>query len=271
MTRYLLFPLLSICLVGAARDEPEVVQAVPSGSINWTQHTLRVTGSGVPRTKLVNLSAVRLDAERAARAAVEVRLLEMVAALPLDGKRTGATALAESAAAATNMPRLLGGFHTVETRYFSDGGVDLVAEMSLDGAIVELLLRGNTDPKVSAFERLADAPVGKDTGAYTGLVVHGRGLGLAPVVAPTLKDVAGTTLYDGSRVGLVGLRTHGAVAYTKSLDAAMRDPRVGDHPKVMRLTRIDTAGHWVVDSEDSKNIKALDTALREGRVMVVID
>ena len=232
---------------------------------------MRVSGRGVPRTKLVNLSAVRLDAERAARAAVEVHLLDLVSALPLDGRRTGATALAESAAASDSMPRLLGGFRTVETRYFSDGGVDLVAEMSLDGAVVELLLRGNTDPKVSAFERLVDGQVGKDNGTYTGLVVHGRGLGLQPVLAPTLTDSAGVAFYDASRVGLVGLRTHGAVAYTQSLDAAMRDPRVGDRPKVMRLARIDAAGHWVVEGEDDKDIKALDTALREGRVIVVID
>ncbi len=232
---------------------------------------MRVTGSGVPRTKLVNLSAVRLDAERAARAAVEVRLLEMVAAIPLDGRRTGAMVLAESAAAARELPRLLGGFRTVETRYFSDGGVDLVAEMSLDGAVVELLLHGDTNVRVSAFERLADGQVDRDTGTYTGLVVHGRGLGIRPMLAPVLTDATGATLYDAALVGLVGLRTHGAVAYSKSLDAAMRDPRVGDRPKVMRLARIDAAGRWVVDGEDSKDIKALSAALREGRVMAVID
>ena len=270
MHRHYVLVLLG-CLLVAARNEADVIQTAPTGVINWTQRTMRVTGSGVPRSKLVNLSAVRLDAERAARAAAEVRLLDLVTALPLDANTTGATVLAQSAAAASKMPELLGNFRVVETRYFSDGGVDLVAEISADGAVAELLLRGRVDSTVSAFERLDDKTPGNTGGGFTGLVINGRGFKIPPVFSPTVIDDTGKTLYDAHNVSLVGLRTHGMVGYTHSLDAALRDARVGDRAKVARVLRVDGAGHLVIDHEESGDILGMDAALRDGRVIVVID
>jgi hypothetical protein len=249
----------------ATSDDADVVLTAPHGKINWSLRTLSATGSGPPSLKAPNVAVARLGAERAAKADAVRNLLEAVRLMGTSGKDTAAAMLDGAADAKGRIEKILADFKTLDTRYYADGGVDLVVEFPLDGPLARTLLALPDDGAT-------DEPVTAPT-EQTGLVINAKGIKAQPVLNPRIVDENGAELYTIGSVLREPLLKQGAAAYTKSLDGAIKDARVTDKPLIVRALRVADSGPGdiVLAAADAAKLAALKPVLALGKVVIVVD
>jgi len=249
--------------ISAQAEDANVAQTVGHGQINWTQKTVTATGSGAPSLKAANVAAARLGAERAAKLDAYRNVIEALRGVRLAGSQTAGAAMDGSPALKSKVEGTVQGFKVVDTKYYSDGGVDIVIQGPVDGVLADALGK----------EAGQGSIVGPAEDGTTGVVINARGLGLTPALAPRLLDDAGNAVYSASLVTAEALRRNGAAAYSKSLDQAGKDPRVGAKPAVFKATRLAEAGgaDLVLAGADVEKLRKLQGVLAEGRVIIVVD
>lgn len=244
-----------------AEEEP-VVEKLQHGEVNWTKKTVIATGSGAPDLKQPNVAAVRLNAERAALLNAYRNVLETLKGVKVTATMTGEQSLSD-AQVRTQVQGIIQGCKTVDTRYYSDGGVDVVIRCPLDGGLSTALAPVKEKKNV------------KEQGEkkFTGLVIDAVGLKAQPAIAPRVVDDSGNELYVREMVAPSVLRQTGAVAYAKTLDSAKKDTRVGANPLVIKASGIGTVPSDVIIPKDEAAKLAAENQyfLSEGRVVIATD
>lgn len=110
-----------------------------ASGLDWGRRAVLARGQGAPDLDAPSIAVARLGAERAARADALRRLLAAVEAAPVVGGGTAAERLQADAALRAKVEDALRSFAVVKSHYFSDGGVVLDVEVSLDRLPPELL------------------------------------------------------------------------------------------------------------------------------------
>jgi hypothetical protein len=261
--------LMSSPLASRAADDSDLVQTTARGRINWSMRVVSVTGSGPPSSKAPNVAVARLGAERAAKADAVRNLLEALRGLQVTGASTPATLLEKIPDLKGRLEAVARGFKALDTRYYADGGVDLVVELPLDGPLAEALM-GTAG---AASEAAASAGAGPSAQENTGVVVNAKGLKALPALAPRLLDEAGSEVYGPARVAKDMLRQYGTAGYSRSMDAALKDNRVADKPLIVRATRVadGASTDLVLQAADAAKVAAMANLLAQGRVIIVLD
>lgn len=246
----------------AMAEEELVVEKLQHGEVNWTKKTVLATGSGAPDLKQPNVAAVRLNAERAALLNAYRNVLETLKGVKITASQTGEQTLGD-AQVRTQVQGIIQGCKTVDTRYFSDGGVDVVIRCPLDGGLSTVL--------APVKERKAVNEKGEKK--YTGLVIDAVGTKAQPAIAPRVVDDAGTEVYSREVVTPNVLRSSGAAVYTRTLDQARKDPRAGANPLVLKATGVGAVASDVVISKDDAAKLAAENCsfLAEGHVVIATD
>jgi hypothetical protein len=244
-----------------AEEEP-VVEKLQHGEVNWTKKTVIATGSGAPDLKQPNVAAVRLNAERAAQLSAYRNVLETLKGVKITATTTGESGLAD-AQIRTQVQGIIAGCKTVDTRYYSDGGVDVVIRCPLDGGLSTTIAPVKEKKTVSE----------KGEKKHTGLIIDAVGLKATPAISPRVLDDSGNELYVREMVAPTVLRQNGAVAYTRSVDTAKRDARVGNNPLVIKASGIGSVPSDVVVPKDEAAKLAAENQyfLAEGRVVIATD
>lgn len=134
---FLVIMLLAPPLIGAQ----EVVESLPQGVINWTQGVVTAKGSGAPPTGITIPSQARLMAERAAKADALRNLLEAVKGVRVDSETTVASFTTRSDRVLTRVSGIVIGARVVETRYLSDGAVEVTVAVNLTGELLAVMLQ----------------------------------------------------------------------------------------------------------------------------------
>src|SRR5689334_16175724 len=129
---------LALVSVQAFADDEPVVEKLQHGEINWTKKTVMATGSGAPDLKQPNVAAVRLNAERAAQLNAYRNVLETLKGVKVTAGVLGEQSL-NDVQVKTQVQGIIQGCKTVDTRYYSDGGVDVVIRCPLDGGLTTVL------------------------------------------------------------------------------------------------------------------------------------
>ena len=244
----------------AQGSEQSVVEKLKHGEINWTDKTVLATGSGAPDLKLPNVAAIRLNAERAAKINAYRNILETLKGLRISGKRRGRQALS-AAQVRTQVEGIVQGCKIVDTRYYSDGGVDVVLRCPLDGGLATSLapVQGSAAVKATSPSDL------------TGLILDATGLGVKPSLHPKVSDGDGRPIYAAAMVAPNALRAHGAVTYVRTVQAAKALPRLGKKPLVVKVARLGKSGaDLVVQTADVAALsKNSGDVFAKGRVVVV--
>lgn len=244
-----------------AGDEP-IVEKLEHGQVDWSAKTVIVTGSGAPNLKLENVAKVRLAAERAAQLDAYRKVLESLKGVRITATELGSAALSK-VQVRTQVQGLIRGCKTVDTRYYSDGAVDVVLKCPLDGGLAAVLAPG-TGKKAVPTDGEAK---------YSGLIVDATGVGAKPALAPRLTDEAGSELYVIDMVGPNHLRKRGMAGFTRSVDEAKKDARVGKNPLVVKATGVGEADTDILLSatDAAKLEKGNLGFLAEGRVVIATD
>lgn len=247
----------------AAGEETAVTEKLQHGEVNWTEKSVMATGSGAPDLKLPNVAAVRLNAERAAKLAAYRNVLEAIKGVRVTATTLGGEQLGQEQVK-TQVEGIVRGCKTVDTRYYSDYGVDVVVKCPLDGGLATVL----APPK--AFKTIDE---GAGEKKYTGLVVDAVGLKAKPAIAIRLVGPDGAEIYAQEMVKPAFLRKHGACAFTKTADAASKLERVGATPLVVKASGFGgSETDLKLSAEEADKLKGVNLAfLVEGRVVVATD
>jgi len=162
----------------------------------------------------------------------------------------------------TKVEGLVKNFDVVDTKYFSDGGVDVIVRMQLDGSLAEALIpdAGTKPPKQGAAN---------DT---TSLIIDARGLQLEPALAPRIVDEAGKELFSAATVQKDKMRESGVCGYATNLDAAKADKRAGAKPLIIKATKRagSSKSDIVLGATDAAQLQNAGY-LGEGRLVIVVD
>lgn len=259
---------LSVCgaLLGwsgpGTASESKIVEKLEHGQIDWTERVVLSTGSGAPDLKLSNVAQVRLAAEQAAKLDAYRKVLETLKGIRVTATSSGDALLSRTEVSA-QVQGIIRGCKTVDTRYYSDGGVDVVIRCPLDGGLAAALVPVETRKRLST--------TGNAT--HTGLIVDAVGTKVRPALSPRLVDADGKILYSPAVVGPNPFRNHGAAGYARTVDDARRDARVGDNPLVIRAVGLgDRPTDVQVSAEDATKLAHGNLSfLVEARVVIATD
>ena len=108
------------------------------------------------------------------------------------------------------------------------------------------------------------------------MIIDARGLNARPAMAPRILDQQGSAVYGPGKYSREYAVTNGVVGYSKTLEAAQKDPRVMGNPLILK--GISTAGANRTDITISNaDVSKLDGAnrsynvLQDCRVLILLD
>jgi len=248
----------------AAAADDSVIQVVGHGKINWSKKEVTATGSGAANLKDASVAQARLMAERAAKLDALRNILETIQGIQVSGSRN-ATDMMSNGEIKSRISGMAQGYKVVDTKYYSDGSVDVVISMPIDENLTNALVERPKKARKVSTEGAAGS---------SGLIVNARGLGLTPSMAPRIVDEAGKEVYGTEVVSDKGLKQGGIVGYAKQDDQAKE--RVGDKPLVVKALRLaDKSKTDVViangDADKLRDPNSNLSFLADGKVVILVD
>ncbi len=249
-------------------ESQPLVQVIGNGEINWGEQYVRAAGSGAPNPDAPNIAAARLGAERAAKADALRNILETLKGVRIDSQTLVVNAMTQNDVIRTQVQGIVRGAKVVNTRYLSDGAVEVTVEIPLTGPLTQTLL-----PPAS----LGTQSVPKTGDAvYTGVVLDSRGLSVRPAMAPKVFDEEGREVYGSAFVSPEWATKYGIVGYVKDLDSAKKNDRVTANPLVVKAVKVSGSGgsDLIIRNADAQGLKDMSKNLsfmEQCRVLVVVD
>lgn len=266
LTPALIAALLGWCLAIAPRAGAEVQTVAALGArVDWSKGEVRVTAA-VPAPKKSKAATLKASALSLAQGNLK-RLLGKLAA---DG---GTYAIPEGPA---EQAALVKRAQVLSAGPVAGGRYQVVLSLSLPKALAAAEgsaggmegaalapKRRFTDPdpaQVRTFPALepnveAALLTPPDAqGPFTGLIVDTRGLNLRNAMSPRLVDAALRDVYNGAHASVDYVEDVGVVGYMGSIAAALKNPRVGARPLVVRAVGTGDAHNTfpVVSLEDAR-------------------
>ncbi|MFQ6614498.1 MAG: hypothetical protein ACE5D1_06610 [Fidelibacterota bacterium] len=275
--------ILSFILLSFVWGQAEFVgDKLENGSINYADRTIQATGIGFIPQNMINAGQARRAALRIAKQDALRNLVEIVNGVTLTSETTMSGAMLDDVIRTKVEGVVRGAYQVGEPKYLSDTSVEVVYEVKMSG-ISEVVIPAvpvTAPTGVSATEIPAATP-GTETaqpaaGPYTGIILDSRGLGVRPAMAPRILDADGDVVFGPGNYSREYAVLNGVTGYTKSMENAQKDPRVGANPLVIKATAAsgNTKADVVVSNSDGQTILQLDqrqNVLRDCRVMILLD
>jgi hypothetical protein len=273
-----------------------------NGSVDWSQQKIKATGIGAPNPNSPP-GAQRAGAITAAKSDALRNLLATVRGMFLTSETTVNNAIVENDVIKTRVEGYLRGFTVVDLpRYMSDQSVEVDVEIPLSGIADAVLpqsfgggryasgqpvcpMCGQPWPQGKAVppgvqltvpSAGGQTPTGSTGGAFTGLIIDAKGLGVMPAMAPKVVNESGEEVYGSKYVSREFAVKQGMVGYDKDLNAARNNPRVTNNPLIVKGMKASGANSTdiVVSNADAQRIHAAAQSqnfLDKTRVMVILE
>jgi hypothetical protein len=147
MKKYLFYVfILSFCFLYSESvwaqtfNSEDAVETTASGMINWTVGEVYAKGIGAPPAFPGNAAQARAMAERAAYVVALRNLLETVKGVRVDSETVVENYIVKSDVIKTKVDGIVKGARIVNTRYLSDGSVEVLVVMPMKGAFLNALV-----------------------------------------------------------------------------------------------------------------------------------
>jgi hypothetical protein len=265
--------LCAAVVTGSAFADDLVVSGA-DGTVNWTKGTIQAKGIGAPPEKYYGKPNARPMAIRAAKIVALRNILETVNGVRIDSETIVKDFAIDSDIIRSQVQGIVKGAKQVGLKYLSDGTVEVIMQISMFGDFSQVLLPPVIQPDSAAMD--TSAPPAPTGGAYTGLVIDARGLGVRPAMAPKVLDENGEEVYGSAFVSREYAVQQGMTGYAKEVGSAKSNDRVTANPFVVKAMRADGPGKCdlVISNTDASMLRgAEDTRgfLEKCRVMIVVD
>jgi hypothetical protein len=244
-----------------------LIQRLPEGQIDWGSGLLyaRGTYAGGGLTSSAAAQEALKDAQR--------RLLSLLRKVTVASGRPVAGVLDARGAAGAEVANIVRGAQLVERRFYSDGGAEVAAVLSMRGGILQLLLPAEVT-SIASVRQVSGAPH-RPAAGYTGLVVDARGLGVRPALCPRLLGEDGSEVFGPALVSRESAVQRGLAAYAAALPQG-GEARTGKRPLVVRALRASGVSRCDVVLSHGDCLKVRSTPesvefLNHCRVLIVLD
>jgi len=272
MRRILLTAILILCM--SSFLFAQVVQQIPdAGTINWQDQVIRSSGIGAPNPKMP-LAAQRAGAIEAAKRVALRNLLETVKGMQITSETTVNNMMVENDVIITRVTGIVKNFRIVDTRYMSDGSVEVEVEVPMSGILADAVLPQWGQPQnVGVTYPVSPEPTNV---VYSGLIIDARGAGVRPAMAPKITDQNGNEVYGTGYVSRDYAVQIGVVGYEKDINRAAKNERVAANPMVVKAVSSSGANNndVVISNADAQRVVAAAKNLNfmeQCKVMIILD
>lgn len=239
----------------------DATESLAHGEINWSRRTVHATGSGAPSLQAANVAVARLGAERAAKMDALRNILETVRGIRIQADTTAGAAMAKDSGLKARIEGTVRKFKVTDTRYYSDGGVDVVVEVPLD-TVADMVLPQKPSSQPSNTSAQSPSKMAKN---QDGIIVNAQGLALAKALAPKLVDANGQAVLTPKQLA--------SSRYVRSMGDALKDPKVGTKPRIMRALNTAPKANtdMVLSASDAERLTQLVATAGQLQLVIVTD
>jgi len=305
MKRYLLVMLLVGSIVFAEStqvNKDEVVQKLSHGQVNWTNKVIVVTGSAAPNLKGGVVAAqVRLQTERAAELDAYRKVLEIVKGVKVDSQWTVGDMMQSVPEVKTTVEGIIKGMKRIDTKYYSDGGVDVIVQVDLEGMMAstvakEVVKKAPAEKKEEPVAVKPDTNVKKEepkkeekkeekkveakkeekkeekkveSADTTGIIINVKGHFYQPVMFPRILDDKNNEIFALEKADQSLVNEGKVVSYYLNENAAKNSDRVKDRPVVINAVSVRNKSEIIIKSDDAKRINR--ELFKTGKIAIVVD
>ena len=282
------FALLSLVYSAGFCAEPTgLVEEKETGVIDWANGTVLAKGVSAPikadtgkspTNSPKALSEAKNDARR--------NLLETVKRIQIASKLSVGDVAHRNKTVMTQIKRMVYDAAEIEKsrKYMSDGSVEVALQMNLHGGFAQLIL----PEEIRQIETIKQLKPGETSSAvkpnpssdeasniFTGLIVDARNIEATPALVPKLLDENLTEVFGPAFVSREFVVQRGMAAYYTDIQAAKADPRISDHPLIVKALRTDWPSrcNLVISNADASKLKSASdhlVFLKESRVVIVL-
>lgn len=261
-------------------DIPDCIVESEYGSVNWTTGVVRAKGRN--RTPLKQgQSDVALDTmimESATNSARE-NLFQILRSIGMPHKSTyekrDSVELSEHTLIA-KIKKTAVGAKIVKKYPVSGQTVEVVLETSIYGDFLESVLPPAIEdiPDIELFE--PENQYSENQGLrYTGMIIDARGIGLKPVICPSVVSEQGEEIYSPMFISRKYAVDRGVSSYICSLDPVIISSKVGNNPLTIKGLRKDGDRNYAIvismsDSDRIQKIAERHIFMRGCRVIILV-
>ena len=268
---------ISIFIYGIAFSQGVVTQ-LENGSVDYSAQAINAIGIGFVPTNAVNAGQARRMALRIAKQDALRQLIEIVNGVTLTSETTMSGAMVDDVINTKVRGFIRGARQVGQPKYLSDTSVEVEFTVPMTG-ISDIILPPVTVAAVPANNTggvgIAAAPTAT-AGGVSGLIIDARGLKARPAMAPRILDQNGNAIYGPGKYDRKYAVSNGVAGYSKTLEAAQKDPRVTGNPLVIKGVAISGTNRTdiVVSNSDVSRIDVADrngNILKDCRVLILLD
>ena len=252
--------------------------AAPFDAVDWTRGIVAGHGTGrvvisdegrpleVHGRRAISLNRGRVEASRVARDRALDDLYRLLGGIRIDADTLLDEMLDRDPEFQSKMTEVVA--ERTRFREFPVGfdGSGCRAELRIGDILLAVPYRYPEDPIPTRL----DNPIPTD---YTSLVIDTRGLGVEPMLLPSVFDERGLEVYGRNMVDVRHATRHGIVRYAHSEDEAMRHRTAGDRPYYTVAVR-SLKGCPVLADRDVRKITSgpgTRDSMRKCRVIFIIE
>ncbi len=268
--------------VMAESNSPHCITRLDNGTINWTTGQISASGKASPEG---NKEGALIALPGSARAHANRNIIQILKQIKIDASLTVGDYASTNDVILAGIEKTAQDATITQQYYTSALDVEIQVETSIYGGFLQLALPDHIRqiPKITAqkSKQTPISPANQNSAPmnkipYTGLIVDVRGLGLEPVLYPTIVSEQGKEIYSSLFISREFAVQYGICTYLCSMDNAMTFGRIGSHPLVFKALRKadNKKGAIVISMADAKEIEKVTERhnfLKECRVIIVAD
>jgi len=245
-----------------------VVTQLDNGSVDYSAQAINAVGIGFVPTNAVNAGQARRMALRIAKQDALRQLIEIVNGVTLTSETTMSGAMVDDVINTKVRGFIRGARQVGQPKYLSDTSVEVEFTVPMSG-ISDIML----PPLTVAAAPVNNTGVGgtaaaptATSGGVSGLIIDARGLKARPAMAPRILDQNGNAVYGPGKYDRKYAVSNGVAGYSKTLEAAQKDPRVSGNPLVIKGVAISGTNRTDIIVSNS-DVSRIDIANRNGNVL----
>ncbi len=245
-----------------------------NGSVNWSTGKISAIGKASPED---NTETSHESVPGSARADANRRIIEILKQINITNALSVDSYASRNDVILAGIEKTARDAHISKQYYTSALAVEIIIETSILGGFLQLVLPEDIRQitKISPETRNSGLKeIGENI--YTGLIIDARGLKIEPVLNPVIVSEQGHEVYSPVYISREFAVQNGVCKYICSMDQALKDKRIGNHPLVLKGLRKEVKQNTVIVISMSDYYLLEKTTerhvfLKECRVIIVKD